>query len=81
MAIAEAPARKSAQGLESIEVPLRYRGRRVRFEYEPPEDPGERMRDGNGAEMRACQVDIAKDGSATIRYEDGERGVIRVEWV
>lgn len=39
------------------------------------------MRAGNGAEMRACQVDIAKGGSATIRYEDGERGAVRVEWV
>ena len=81
MAIAEVQGRKSTRGLESIEVPSRYRGRRVRFEYEPPEDPTERMRDGDGAEMRACKVDIAKDGSAVIRYEDGESSAVRVEWI
>ena len=73
-------ATKSATRIEAMELPLSDYGKRVEYHY-PPEKSPNRMYDKDGVEMRACVVTVEKDGAASIEYEDGERGTIKIHWM
>ena len=71
---------KSMTRLEAMELPLSDYGKRIEYHY-PPEKSPNRMYDKDGVEMRACVVTVEKNGTATIEYEDGERGTIKIHWM
>lgn len=73
-------AAKSKTRLKAMELPLSDYGKRVEYRY-PPENSPNRIYDKDGVEMRACVVKVRKDGTASIEYEDGERGPIDIHWM
>lgn len=77
---AASTAAKSKTRLKSMELPLSDYGKRVEYSYTPENSPN-RMYDKDGVEMRACVVKVRKDGTASIEYEDGERGSIDIHWM
>lgn len=70
---------KSKDSIAAMELPLSDYGKRIDYHY-PPENSPNRMYGKDGFELRACVVKVEKDGSASIEYEDGERGEIEIRW-
>lgn len=72
-------APKGKNSIAAMELPLSDYGKRIDYHY-PPENSPNRMYGKDGFELRACVVKVEKDGSASIEYEDGERGEIEIRW-
>ncbi len=81
MATAETPAPKSEDRIAKVNLPRKYRHKNLTVEYEPSDDPAERIRGADGLEMPPYKVRVRKDGWATIEYEDGTGGPVDVFWV
>ena len=64
-----------------MNLPRKYRHKNLTVEYEPSDDPAERIRGADGLEMPPYKVRVRKDGWATIEYEDGTGGTVEVVWV
>ena len=79
-ATAEATAPKSKKQIEVMRLPLDKLGKLKELSY-PASDSSDRMYDAEGLEMRACTVKIDRKGRGKIKYEDGETGTVRIEWI
>ena len=79
-ATAEATAPKSKKQIECLRLPIEDLGKLKELSY-PARDSSDRMYDAEGLEMRACTVKIDRKGRGKIRYEDGETGTVRIEWI
>lgn len=81
MAIADLPAPKSEDRIAKVNLPRKYRHKNLTVEYEPSDDPAERIHGADGLEMPPYKIRVRKDGWATIEYEDGTGGTVEIVWV